>query len=114
MMHIAQAAAAQATEAGRSGVSVVLDAGIIGLIVTNSGLLIKALIDRKAVKAALDVAETAIKEAKDEGDGRLKPGEGPTCREHGEAIASLVEFKGTAADALKRIEGKVDRLLERK
>ena len=113
MIHIAQAAT-QAVGTGKSGISVFLDAGVIGLILTNSGLLIKAVIDRKAVKSALDVAKAAVSEAKDEGDGRLKPGEGPTCREHGEAIASLVEFKGTAADALKRIEGKVDRLLERK
>lgn len=46
MMEVAQLA----EQAGRSGVSVFLDAGIIGLIVTNSGLLIKALIDRRAVK----------------------------------------------------------------
>jgi len=43
-----------------------------------------------------------------------KPGAGETCRKHGEDIAMLVEFKGNADDALKRIEGKVDRLLERK
>ena len=49
MMNIAQAVA-QAAEAGKSGISVFLDAGLIGLILTNSGLLIKALIDRKAVK----------------------------------------------------------------
>lgn len=35
-------------------------------------------------------------------------------REHGEAIASLVEFKESTGTALTRIEGKVDRLLERK
>ena len=44
MMEVAQLA----EQAGRSGVF--LDAGIIGLIVTNSALLIKALIDRRAVK----------------------------------------------------------------
>ncbi|MCJ7643877.1 MAG: hypothetical protein MUP28_05305 [Candidatus Aminicenantes bacterium] len=35
-------------------------------------------------------------------------------REHGEAIAGLVEFKESTGTALTRIEGKVDRLLERK
>jgi len=113
MMHIAQAAA-QAVETGKSGISVFLDAGVIGLIITNSGLLVKALVDRKTVKAALGVAETAVKAAKDEGAGRLKPGESPTCREHGETIAGLVQFKGTAELTLGRLENKVDRLLERK
>ena len=42
-----------------------------------------------------------------------KPGMGDTCREHGEAIASLIEFKGNTEKTLIRIEGKVDRLLER-
>jgi hypothetical protein len=96
-------AAAQAVEASRPGVSVFLDAGIIGLIVTNSGLLLKALIDRRAVK-------TALAEVKKAG---ASPGESETCREHGEDIATLKEFKGGAAEALKRIEGKVDRILER-
>lgn len=35
-------------------------------------------------------------------------------REHGEAISELKEFRGNAKEALERIEGKVDRLLERK
>ena len=48
------------------------------------------------------------------GNGGPKPGAGETCRKHGEDIAMLVEFKGNADDAPKRIEGKVDRLLERK
>jgi hypothetical protein len=52
MMYIAQVAS-QAAEAGKSGISVFLDAGVIGLILTNSFLLIKAWIDRKAVKKAL-------------------------------------------------------------
>lgn len=42
------------------------------------------------------------------------PGEGKTCREHGEAISGLVEFKENTGTALVRIEGKVDLLLGRK
>jgi len=101
-MNVLQAVS-QVAEVSRPGVSVFLDAGIIGLIVTNSGLLLKALIDRRAVKAALA-------EVKKAGD---YPGESETCREHGEDIATFKEFKSGAAEALKRIEGKVDRILER-
>jgi len=42
------------------------------------------------------------------------PGESKTCREHGEAISGLVEFKENTGTALVRIEGKVDLLLGRK
>jgi hypothetical protein len=44
----------------------------------------------------------------------VKPGEGLTCREHGESISALEESKKNTDAALVRIEGKVDRLLERK
>jgi hypothetical protein len=47
-------AAMPAIEAGKSGISIFLDAGVIGLIITNSALLIKALIDRRAVKKEKD------------------------------------------------------------
>lgn len=43
-----------------------------------------------------------------------KPGESDTCREHGENIATLLEFKKSAEASLTRIETKVDRILERK
>ena len=43
-----------------------------------------------------------------------KPGAGETCREHGEDIATLMQFKASCESSLTRIEGKVDRLLERK
>lgn len=115
MMNIAQAVAqaiAPAIEAGRSGVSVFLDAGLIGLILTNSGLLIKALTDRKVIKTALETAALAVKREKDS-DIANGQAENPMCQKHGEAIAGLVQFKGSSEEALRRIEGKVDRLLER-
>jgi hypothetical protein len=94
-------AAAPAIEAGRSGIAVFLDAGVIGLILTNSGLLIKALIDRRAIKKAKE----------SEGPG---PGESLICRLRGEAIAALVESKKNTDITLVRLEGKVDQLLIRK
>lgn len=112
MMHIAQTVA-QAVETGRSGISVFLDAGTIALILTNSGLLVKALFDRKTIKAALDTAALAVKREKD-ADPVERPGESETCREHGEAISGLVEFKDNTGKALVRIEDKVDLLLGRK
>jgi len=44
-------------EVGKSGISVFLDAGVIGLILTNSALLIKALLDRRTVKRAKEKEE---------------------------------------------------------
>jgi len=98
-----QTVAAPAIEAGKSGIAVFLDAGVIGLIITNSGLLIKAMIDRRAVK-----------KAKDSEDSKLGPGESLVCRLRGEAIASLVESKKNTDITLIRLEGKVDQLLLRK
>jgi hypothetical protein len=43
-----------------------------------------------------------------------KSGEGETCREHGEAISALEESKKNTYGWLARIDGKIDRLLERK
>jgi len=102
MMHCLQAAA-DAVQATRPGFLIFLDAGIVGLIITNSGLLLKAMIDRRAVKSAL--AEVRKVGA--------CPGESETCRDHGEDIATLKDFKGGAVEALRRSEGKVDRILER-
>ena len=42
------------------------------------------------------------------------PGEADICRQHGETLSALVEFKKNAENSLQRIESKVDRLLERK
>jgi hypothetical protein len=42
-----------------------------------------------------------------------RPGEGKTCREHGEAISKFDEFRINAKESLGRIEGKIDRLVER-
>jgi len=42
-----------------------------------------------------------------------RPGEGETCREHGEAIAGLIVSKDNTEKALVRIESKVDLLLGR-
>jgi hypothetical protein len=54
MLPQAAQSAIPALEAGKSGIAVFMDAGMIGLVLTNSALLIKALIDRKAVKKQLD------------------------------------------------------------
>lgn len=116
MMNIIQAAA-QAVETGKSGISIFLDAGVIGLIITNIGLLIKGGMDRKTIKQALELRQ--IKE--DDKDNEAteygpnpRAGESEICREHGEAIAKLTESEGNMKDSLKRIEYKVDRILERK
>jgi hypothetical protein len=83
MMLLVQAAA-QAIETGRSS-SIFLDAGTIGLILTNSGLLIKALLDRKVIKAALDTAALAVKREKDaDADATEKP-----CINHGDRLVVL-------------------------
>jgi hypothetical protein len=50
---------------------------------------------------------------KKNGNG-VKPGMGVECREHGEDIAALMQFKASCEGSLVRIETKVDRLLERK
>jgi len=42
-----------------------------------------------------------------------KPGTGKKCQEHGEAIAGLVQFKETTSEALTKIDGKLDRLIEK-
>ena len=49
-------------------------------------------------------------------NGRNKhlPGEADICRQHGETLSALMEFKKNAETSLERIENKVDRLLERK
>jgi len=44
----------------------------------------------------------------------IKPGEGLTCREHGESISALEESKKNTDAWLARIDGKVDELLKRK
>ena len=58
----------------------------------------------------------AVVKAMNRRNGKTKPepGQGEICRQHGEAIASLIEFKKNAETSLQRIESKVDRLLERK
>ena len=99
-------AATQATEAGKSGISMFLDAGVIGLILTNGGLLIKALVDRKAVKSALEVAKAAIRETRS-GMRGPEPGEGETCKKHGEAISALIEFKDNTKLSIEQIQADV-------
>lgn len=42
-----------------------------------------------------------------------KPGESETCREHGEAIATLTKGQETTETSLLRIERKVDQILLR-
>jgi len=44
---------------------------------------------------------------------RTEPGHAQICREHGESIAALGEFKKNTEAALNRIENKVDKLLAR-
>lgn len=56
----------------------------------------------------------AVRGKKNGNGSALKPGDGEQCREHGEDIAILLEFKKTCEGSLVRIETKVDRLLERK
>ncbi len=77
------------------------------------------LVDGALLIAGFKVVEEALKAAikarnKRNGKSGPKPGEGEVCREHGEAIAALIEFKKNAENSLARIETKVDRLLERK
>jgi len=42
----------------------------------------------------------------------IKPGEGLTCREHGETLASLIEFRDTTKDALKEIKDDIRQIRE--
>lgn len=93
MMNIAQAAADVAKSSSY----------VTGQFVIDGVLLI----------AELKVVELFIGKVRNRGGKELKPGESETCREHGEVIASLVEFRGSAGKSLERIEGKVDRILER-
>ena len=77
------------------------------------------LIDGVLLITGFKLAEEGIKAvvktiAKRNGKAKPEPGQGEICRQHGEAIASLMEFKKNAENSLERIESKVDRLLERK
>jgi len=82
---------------------------------TSSYVTGQFVIDGVLLIAGLKTVELVINKVRAKGNGKIsKPGEGPTCRTHGEAISKLEEFRGNTKDALERIEGKVDRLLERK
>lgn len=96
MMHIAQAAADVAKSSSY----------VTGQFVVDGVLLIAGL---KAVELVI----SKVRGPKGNGKGP-KLGEGTKCQAHGEAISKLEEFRGNTKDALERIEGKVDRLLERK
>jgi hypothetical protein len=72
LLEAMQAAQQAAVVAEKSGISIFLSAGTVGLILTNSGLLVKAFLDRKAVKKVHD-EETATN----------------PCDEHGRRIDEL-------------------------
>jgi len=72
------------------------------------------LIDGALLIAGLKTIEVVVNKIRMRKNGTgPKPGEGVACRQHGEAIASLRTSEENTNVALQRIEGKVDRLLER-
>lgn len=87
-----------AVEASKGSSSIFLDAGMIGLIVTNTGLLAREWIRTRREKK--------------NGNG-VKPGNGETCKEHGEAIASLNAKQEGSDRAIAEIRGYFITLLER-
>ena len=90
------------------------NAGTTGSYVTGTFLVDGALLIA-GFKLVEEVIKAGLKSLnKRNGKSRPEPGQGEVCREHGEAIAALIEFKKNAENSLARIETKVDRLLERK
>jgi len=93
---IAQAA----TEAAKSS------SYITGHFVIDGALLIGAL---KTVEVIISKVRTKrnggnIQVKVEKLEQRPKPGDGSTCREHGEALASLVEFKDTTKENIREIK----------
>ena len=77
------------------------------------------LIDGVLLITGFKLVEESIKaivRSRDKRNGRKspRPGEADICRQHGETLSGLMEFKKNAENSLQRIESKVDRLLERK
>lgn len=79
---------------------------ITGTFVVDGAILL-------AVLKAVEFGIGKIKPRNGNGKRMPQPGAGETCRVHGNDISALNEFKTNAGESLKRIEGKVDRLLER-
>ena len=74
------------------------------------------VVDGAILLAVLKAVEFGISKIKPRnGNGKHVPqaGESKTCRVHESDISTLKEFKTNAVESLSRIEGKVDRLLER-
>jgi hypothetical protein len=71
------------------------------------------VLDGAILIAILKIVEAGINKIRHRGNGKKMPcpGEAQTCRDHGESIAALMEFKESADGSLKRIEGKVDQIL---
>ena len=84
-----------------------LSGSFTGTFLVDGAILIAAF---KAVEAGIKALAKVLGKG---GNWKSKPGEASTCRAHGEEIAKLTEFKDNTCDSLKRIEGKVDRILER-
>jgi hypothetical protein len=89
--------------AKNGGITVAIPTGVIASIVTL------------AIIKGSDLILGRMRGKPKNGNGHgLKPGETQVCRDHGEKLAILNEFKDNAGESLIRIEGKVDRLLEKK
>jgi hypothetical protein len=89
---------------------------VTGQFVIDGALLIGTL---KVIEAIIGKIRTrrnggSVQAKIEELEKNPKSGEGETCREHGEAISALEESKKNTYGWLARIDGKIDRLLERK
>jgi hypothetical protein len=89
---------------------------VTGRFVIDGALLIGTL---KVVEAIIGKIRTrrnggSVQAKIEELEKNPKSGEGEKCREHGEAISALEESKKNTYGWLARIDGKIDRLLERK
>jgi hypothetical protein len=87
-----------AVEATKDTSRIVLDAPMIGLIVTNGVLIVR------------DVLRT--RKAKKNGNGK-QPGDGDTCKTHGDAIVRLETEQKNTDKAIAEIRGYFITLLER-
>lgn len=83
------------------------------VVKTSSYFTGQFVIDGALLIAGLKTVEVIIGKVKKRNGMGLKPGQGETCREHGEAIAGLNQFKETATESLGKIDRKLDRLIEK-
>lgn len=97
----------------------------IETVKTSSYVTGKFVIDGALLIAGLKTVELIVSKVRTRRNGgnvqakieslekRPTPGGSLTCREHGEAIAGLVQFRETTSETITKIDGKLDRLIEK-